>query len=201
LARDTAGLQPPPPPPPAPPSPPPAAAKLRNFDSRTGEAPVVTSLLAEIRAFQRSPRASAVTSAASRSQASSPTVVLGAPPASAPPLPSRLAPALPPPFAVASPDWVGRQWQAARDAAEAEADSEEWLWVPSPATGSLEAPEAPAGLGRCVVCGGSRADAAFYRCGHLCACLECASSLRRRAMPCPICQAPISDVVALQFAA
>lgn len=47
----------------------------------------------------------------------------------------------------------------------------------------------------CVVCLGRRRDAVLAPCGHLCACYRCASGLERRGQRCPICRAPIANVV------
>jgi len=49
--------------------------------------------------------------------------------------------------------------------------------------------------GLCHMCGEAQADTVLYRCGHLCCCLPCGRSLQERAKPCPICHAPVVDVV------
>ena len=51
------------------------------------------------------------------------------------------------------------------------------------------------GLGACVVCTDQECSTLFYSCGHLCACARCAFTLKARKAPCPICRAPIRDVV------
>ena len=51
------------------------------------------------------------------------------------------------------------------------------------------------GLGACVVCTDQEVSTLFYSCGHLCACARCAFTLKARKAPCPICRAPIRDVV------
>ena len=51
------------------------------------------------------------------------------------------------------------------------------------------------GLGACVVCTEAEVSTLFYSCGHLCACARCAFTLKARKAPCPICRAPIRDVV------
>lgn len=47
----------------------------------------------------------------------------------------------------------------------------------------------------CVICCEHEADAVLYRCGHRCACLRCAHYLRFERQPCPLCRAPIDDVI------
>ena len=47
----------------------------------------------------------------------------------------------------------------------------------------------------CVICADREADAVLYRCGHRCACLRCAHYLRHDRQPCPVCRAPIDDVL------
>ena len=42
------------------------------------------------------------------------------------------------------------------------------------------------------------ANAVFYRCGHLCCCLRCATKIHRgpeRTRNCPVCRAPIVEVI------
>ena len=45
------------------------------------------------------------------------------------------------------------------------------------------------------VCFDRPADAVLYRCGHQCACLQCAYYMRHERLGCPLCRAPIEDVV------
>jgi len=47
----------------------------------------------------------------------------------------------------------------------------------------------------CSVCFDSPAVAVLYRCGHQCACLQCAYYMRQERLGCPLCRAPIEDVV------
>ncbi|THW46793.1 hypothetical protein D6D22_02947 [Aureobasidium pullulans] len=49
----------------------------------------------------------------------------------------------------------------------------------------------------CRICFGAEADAAFYDCGHVVACLSCA----RRVEDCPVCRRRIRDVVRLFYMA
>jgi len=50
----------------------------------------------------------------------------------------------------------------------------------------------------CVICMNKEKDATFYKCGHRCACYECAKEYVRTHWPspkCPICRAKIEDVM------
>ena len=47
----------------------------------------------------------------------------------------------------------------------------------------------------CVVCFEGAAVAVFYKCGHVCCCIGCGQKLKMRGDPCPICRAPIDDVI------
>jgi hypothetical protein len=47
----------------------------------------------------------------------------------------------------------------------------------------------------CILCESAPANAVLYRCGHRCACLQCAHYLRHERLACPLCRAPIDDVV------
>ena len=50
-------------------------------------------------------------------------------------------------------------------------------------------------LGACVVCCEAEVNTVFYKCGHLCTCARCAHNLRSRRASCPICRAPIREVI------
>eukprot|EP00966_Prymnesium_polylepis_P114659 2649712-Prymnesium_polylepis.1 len=59
-------------------------------------------------------------------------------------------------------------------------------------------PAPPGGTGTCLICCSDRGmDAVMYRCGHQCACMQCAYVLLHQQAPCPICRAPVEDVVRL----
>jgi hypothetical protein len=60
--------------------------------------------------------------------------------------------------------------------------------APAPAS----APLAPGG---CLICLDAQSDTLLYRCGHICTCYMCALDLKSRAQHCPICRAPIDDVI------
>ncbi|XP_061342437.1 uncharacterized protein LOC133288643 [Gastrolobium bilobum] len=49
--------------------------------------------------------------------------------------------------------------------------------------------------GNCCICHEKKVNSVLYRCGHMCACLKCANELQCNNGKCPICRAPIIDVV------
>lgn len=49
--------------------------------------------------------------------------------------------------------------------------------------------------GSCVICTETNVDTVLYECGHMCACYGCARKLMQEALNCPVCRAPIKDVV------
>lgn len=58
-----------------------------------------------------------------------------------------------------------------------------------------------ASSGTCIVCLESRVDSLLYGCGHMCSCSMCGRHLIASGQPCPICRAPIRDVVRVYMVA
>lgn len=53
----------------------------------------------------------------------------------------------------------------------------------------------PAREGHCIICLDKSIDAVLYQCGHMCVCLACGLRLKDLGSHCPMCRAPIRDVI------
>ena len=47
----------------------------------------------------------------------------------------------------------------------------------------------------CLICLDNHSDSVLYRCGHMCVCFPCGRHLMDRGAKCPVCRAPIVDIV------
>ncbi|CAH9089520.1 unnamed protein product [Cuscuta epithymum] len=54
--------------------------------------------------------------------------------------------------------------------------------------------------GNCCICYEMKVDCLLYRCGHICTCFKCAHELAWGSGKCPVCHAPIIDVVRAVYA-
>lgn len=68
-----------------------------------------------------------------------------------------------------------------------------------PAPSSVPAPNAAAATeergGQCVVCWDAKAEAVCIPCGHLAGCMDCLSEIKSKDWGCPVCRAPIQQVI------
>jgi len=53
----------------------------------------------------------------------------------------------------------------------------------------------PMERGKCIICVDQAVDTVFYQCGHMCTCHSCAIHLKVGSKACPMCRAPIRDVI------
>ncbi|KAL9247593.1 hypothetical protein vseg_021010 [Gypsophila vaccaria] len=53
--------------------------------------------------------------------------------------------------------------------------------------------------GVCCICSNTNIDSLLYRCGHMCTCTKCAEVLVQGNGKCPMCQAPVIEVIRAYF--
>ncbi|XP_057538124.1 uncharacterized protein LOC130815649 [Amaranthus tricolor] len=53
--------------------------------------------------------------------------------------------------------------------------------------------------GICCICSSTNIDSLLYRCGHMCTCTKCADLLVQGNGNCPMCQAPVMEVIRAYF--
>lgn len=49
--------------------------------------------------------------------------------------------------------------------------------------------------GKCIICTDSDCDTVFYKCGHMVSCYMCSLNLKNKGHNCPVCRAPIVDIL------
>ncbi|CAH1784023.1 unnamed protein product [Owenia fusiformis] len=47
----------------------------------------------------------------------------------------------------------------------------------------------------CIICLEAHADCVLYQCGHMCLCYSCGQTLKNQDAKCPVCRAPIKDII------
>lgn len=63
------------------------------------------------------------------------------------------------------------------------------------ASASLINTTRPADEGNCVICTEDKIDSVIYSCGHMISCFKCSMNLKQKGHNCPVCRAPIKDVL------
>ena len=63
------------------------------------------------------------------------------------------------------------------------------------ASASLITSSRPTNEGSCLICTEAQVDTVFYACGHMCACYLCSMNLKQKNHNCPVCRAPIKDII------
>lgn len=81
-------------------------------------------------------------------------------------------------------------------ACSTEASSSMTVGQPNPNVTSIrQAPTGPIKAGTCTICLENNVDALLYGCGHMCTCSACGRQLLIGGLVCPLCRAPVRDVV------
>ncbi|BFZ01395.1 hypothetical protein BsWGS_04433 [Bradybaena similaris] len=60
---------------------------------------------------------------------------------------------------------------------------------------SVPRPAQPVNDSHCLICLERHTDSVLYQCGHMCVCFACGRDLVSRGHKCPVCRAPIKDVI------
>lgn len=71
----------------------------------------------------------------------------------------------------------------------------EYPAVAPPEEASASAPKAEEKGNQCVVCWDAPAEGVCIPCGHLAGCMECLSEIKAKNWGCPVCRAPIEQVI------
>jgi len=53
----------------------------------------------------------------------------------------------------------------------------------------------PVNDSNCLICLDRATDSVLYQCGHMCVCYTCGMNLKDRGLHCPMCRAPIRDII------
>ena len=53
----------------------------------------------------------------------------------------------------------------------------------------------PVPAGKCIICLDKDTDTVLYQCGHMCLCYTCGEQLKQREAHCPMCRAPVKDII------
>ena len=69
-----------------------------------------------------------------------------------------------------------------------------FLLISAPST-SHACPSRPVNDSSCLICLDRATDSVLYQCGHMCVCYTCGLTLKQRGAHCPMCRAPIKDII------
>jgi len=67
--------------------------------------------------------------------------------------------------------------------------------VDTPTIQSQQPRSRPVNDTNCLICLDKATDTVLYQCGHMCVCYTCGMSLKQRGQNCPMCRAPIRDII------